>query len=452
MSTQGAREYRPKIHYSPETGWINDPNGLVHEAGTYHLFAQHYPHDTRWGPMHWIHATSEDLLHWQPRGIALSPDEKLGLIFSGSAIIDAGNTSGLGDGVDPMIAVFTHHGETAQQSIASSSDRIAFTQYAGNPVIPNPGLKDFRDPKVFRNDLLNCWSMVLAAGDRVEFYASDDLIAWRKTGEFGAAENLAGGVFECPDLFPLAAPDGSTHWALIASMTGPAEQGGSRTQYFLGEFDGRAFRQHRSFGEVRRIDAGYDNYAAVSFNGAPERLMMGWAASWVYAADTPTGPYCGSMTLARRPMLIDAGRGLRLAFAPVLPAAPGLYPIGSGAALPGETFHLTLRAAGAFEARLVNDRGECLRFGLADGQLYVDRSRAGERAFNRFYDSDLYQATRRPREGDGAMEMELVFDVCIAELFAPREGYAHTALVYPTRPYAWLELDGDASCAIRPLA
>lgn len=125
MSTQGSRDFRPRFHYTPPKGWINDPNGPLYEDGIWHLFAQHYPHDTVWGPMHWIHATSKDLLNWENQGIALSPDERLGLIFSGSAIIDKGNTSGLGRERDPMICMYTHHGDT--NSRASLSPRIACT-------------------------------------------------------------------------------------------------------------------------------------------------------------------------------------------------------------------------------------------------------------------------------------------------------------------------------------
>ena len=154
MTTKANRDYRPATHYAPPYGWTNDPNGLVYEDGTWHLFAQHYPDATHWGPMHWRHAVSEDLLHWKDLGIALYPDEKLGYIFSGSGVIDEGNTSGLGKDRDPMVVMYTHaDGKIQQQSIAFSEDRIHFTPYAGNPVIPDDR-EDFRDPKVFRNPVL----------------------------------------------------------------------------------------------------------------------------------------------------------------------------------------------------------------------------------------------------------------------------------------------------------
>ena len=136
MSTQGIRDFRPEIHFTPATGWINDPNGLVYENGNYHLFAQYYPEPV-WGPMHWCHAVSQDLLHWQHLPVALYPDE-LGTMYSGSAVYDKENTSGFGTQENPpIVAMYTCHGDTEQQCIAYSTDTVNFAKYTGNPVIPN---------------------------------------------------------------------------------------------------------------------------------------------------------------------------------------------------------------------------------------------------------------------------------------------------------------------------
>jgi fructan beta-fructosidase len=173
-------QYRPQFHYSPNENWMNDPNGLVYYKGEYHLFYQYHPHSKIWVPMHWGHAVSKDLLHWEELPIALYPDE-LGQIFSGSAVIDKQNTSGLKTAdEDVMVAIFTHHGEdNEKQSIAYSNDRgRTWTKYKGNPVISNPGLKDFRDPKVFWHVESQKWVMSLACGDRIHFYGSPYLIDW----------------------------------------------------------------------------------------------------------------------------------------------------------------------------------------------------------------------------------------------------------------------------------
>src|SRR3569833_1368022 len=151
-------QYRPQIHFSPQAHWMNDPNGMVYYKGVYHMFYQYYPKATVWGPMHWGHATSTDLVHWNNKPIALYPDS-LGLIFSGSAVVDVNNTSGLGkNGQPPLVAIFTHHdrakekdgkNDTEYDSIAFSIDGgNTWTKYAHNPVIKNPGISDFRDPKV----------------------------------------------------------------------------------------------------------------------------------------------------------------------------------------------------------------------------------------------------------------------------------------------------------------
>jgi len=151
-------QYRPQIHFSPEAHWMNDPNGLVYNDGLYHLFFQYYPDSTVWGPMHWGHATSIDLIHWEQQPIALYPDS-LGYIFSGSAVVDKNNTSGFGtNGKAPIVAIYTSHNVQAERSGRKDAQRqcIAYsldngktwTNYAGNPVIKNPGTIDFRDPKV----------------------------------------------------------------------------------------------------------------------------------------------------------------------------------------------------------------------------------------------------------------------------------------------------------------
>lgn len=458
MSTKSNRDFRPKYHYAPPAGWINDPNGLTYENGTWHLFAQHYPHDTVWGPMHWIHATSTDLLNWEPQGVPLAPDH-LGMIFSGSAVIDEGNTSGLGKEKDPMIAMYTSHGEHEQQSIAFSEDRVNFTPYEGNPVIANDTMPDFRDPKVFRNKILNCWTVVLAAGDHVDFYASKDLIHWEKTGEFGATENTLGGVFECPDLFPLTAPDGSELWVLIASMALPREFGGSRTQYFLGQFDGRTFTETVVSPTAKLIDTGYDNYAAVSFAGAQKPIILGWGTSWCYADKEPTNEFCGVMTYARHVALVNTDEGIRLANIPVTPKFTNMtpaveesvvperkfLPVVSKAKLPGEVFTAHIEAEGAFTLTISNAKGEALRVSLDNEHRFVvDRINSGMRDFHPLFEQGLMGVTVTPRLMKGKVVLDLYFDRMIAEIFADEGTFTNTQLVFPTEPYTEASVIGKA--------
>jgi len=447
MSTQGLRDFRPKYHFSPRKGWINDPNGLAYIDGKYHIFAQHYPYDTVWGPMHWYHAAGEDLLRWEHLPIALEPDE-LGFIFSGSAVLDRENATGFGSPENPpLVAVYTAHGEHEQQCIAWSTDYVSFTKYAGNPVIPNTELRDFRDPKLFAHPE-GGWGLVLAAGDRVFFYRSRDLKTWRKTGEFGPEGNRSGGVWECPDLFPLSHGD-ETLWVLLVSMGANRENHGARTQYFLGRFDGERFICDRPFDAPEFIDGGYDNYAAVTFNGAPRPLLLGWAANHVYATDFPTGEYCCSFTSARELRLLETPLGgLRLA---ALPAAdPYGAELPCTGALPGEVFSLRARGAGAAELRLENEAGQVLRFGVSErGELYLDRRRAGAKDFNADFASDWYSLMSVPRLFDGAWELELRFDRSVAELYADGGSRVLTAVVFPDSPYVRVSAEGKVSLTVR---
>ena len=460
MSTKAYRDFRPFVHFTPKYGWINDPNGLTYENGTWHLFAQHYPDEPIWGPMHWLHATSTDLLHWTEHGIALAPDE-LGMIFSGSAVIDQGNTSGLGQSDNPMVVIYTSHGEHEQQSIAVSDDRFHFTPYAGNPVIPNTEKRNFRDPKVFRNPIRNCWTMVLAAGDRAEFYASQDLIHWTKTGDFGSRENHLNGVFECTDLFPLQAPDGSEVWVLVVSMALHSEFGGGRMQYFLGHFDGDTFTEDAPHSPYI-LDSGYDNYAAVTFFGTEKRIMIGWGSSPSYAPFAPTGDFCCLMTYARELSLVETDSGLRLSSKPITPSFalteisrepmpanlrfPQRYIPKAAGALPGELFHIHVEADEAFDLMLSNDEGEELHILINNEQkLVVDRTRAGLRSFNPVFESGVCSVTSASRNNFGKISLDLYFDRMFVEVFTDNGTVLNSSMVFPKKPYQTATLTGNGT-------
>lgn len=418
MATEGKRDYRPKFHYTPENGWINDPNGLVFDGEKYHLFAQHYPHDTKWGPMHWSHAISSDLIHWEHLPIALYPDP-LGMCFSGSACMKDGKVA----------LMYTSHGDSEQQSVAFSSDNVTFTPCADNPVIVNPGLRDYRDPKLFPNTFLNKFGVAVAAGDHVEFFASDDLVNWEKTGEFSDQAHVSG-IHECPDMFPLTSPDGSTVYCMIASMIVP--EGGNRTQYVLGDFDGKAFALTVPFEEREWLDAGWDNYAGVTYWGTDSRIMIGWASCWKYAHKLPTGAFCGAMTCARELSLMDTDAGLRLAQRPLMDDITGAY--AHSDKLPSETFRIRLRAEGDFTLKLANSAGEELVISLSGNEYSIDRTNSGECGDAAELLTECGIASRKRYIG-GAVEMDILFDVSLLEVFADGGSYASTTAVFPTVPY-----------------
>lgn len=322
--------FRPGFHFSPPSNWANDPNGLVYYEGSYHLFYQYHPYSSKWGPMHWGHAISDDLIHWQHAPIAMFPDEH-GAIFSGCCVVDWNNSSGLFEDSHGLIAIFTHadaNPETGQprqrQSLAYSSDKgQTWHKYDGNPVLTENELIDFRDPKVFWHPQSKRWVMVLVAGDRARFYGSENLREWSLTGEFGKGEGSHDGVWECPDLFELPIDDtGLSKWVLIISIgDNPNCPEGSRTQYFIGEFDGNTFINDNPADHIMWLDHGRDNYAGVTWSDIPEqdgrRVIIGWMSNWKYANETPTDSWRGAMTLPRVLSLTKQGEDVTLTQMPV---------------------------------------------------------------------------------------------------------------------------------------
>lgn len=330
--------YRPHFHFTPEKNWMNDPNGMFYLNGKYHLFFQHYPESNVWGPMHWGHATSADMVNWEEKPIALYPDS-LGYIFSGSAVVDFNNTSGFGqEGKPPIVAIFTHHDmekEKAQQidvetqSIAYSLDEgLTWIKYSDNPVISNPNIRDFRDPKVFWHQASEKWIMVLAAHDRVMIYGSINLKDWKYLSEFGQEVGNHDGVWECPDLFQLPVQGTDTmKYVLLVSNTRNEPNSGSATQYFVGEFDGTAFQMDSNFADALEkeenfwMDFGKDNYAGVSWHNAQsesgQKYLIGWMSNWEYATKVPTYNWRSAMTIVRKLSLHNNCGTYRLVSEPV---------------------------------------------------------------------------------------------------------------------------------------
>ncbi|WP_052144536.1 glycoside hydrolase family 32 protein [Halalkalibacter okhensis] len=316
-----SEQFRPQFHFSPKENWMNDPNGLVYYKGEYHLFYQYHPDSTIWGPMHWGHAVSKDLIHWEELPIALYPDE-LGQIFSGSAVVDKDNTSGLrtSEEEDVIVAIFTHHGEdNEKQSIAYSNDRgRSWTKYKENPVIANPGIKDFRDPKVFWHNETNKWVMSLACGDEIQFYRSPNLIEWEFLSSFGKKYGAHGGVWECPDLIEMEVKgENEKKWVLIVSINPGGPNGGSVVQYFIGDFDGKTFTCDDSNETVRWADPGRDFYAAVSWSNVEKPVWIGWMSNWQYANEVPTSPWRSAMSVPREISLAKMSEGYKLIQKPI---------------------------------------------------------------------------------------------------------------------------------------
>jgi fructan beta-fructosidase len=314
--------HRPILHYSVPHGWMNDPNGLIFENGWYHLFYQHYPDGLQFGPMHWGHARSCDLLHWETLPIALYPD-KNGVTFSGSVVADTQNTAGFAkDQTTPLVAVYTSHKDvdgqvTQSQSLAFSYDSgYTFEKYAKNPVL-GCNLRDFRDPKVIWHEESKQWVMPLAAGRKVMLYGSKNLRDWNYLSTFESKNPTPEGIWECPDLHLIQAEDGSYHWVLLVSVNVPDESCFG-IQYFIGNFDGRMFHSETPEQDILMLDFGIDNYAAVTFNGVSDRvILIGWMNCWYYGDRIPASTFRGSMTIPRELKLRHTTSGWRLLQQPV---------------------------------------------------------------------------------------------------------------------------------------
>lgn len=438
---------RPAYHFTPPVGWMNDPNGLVQHQGRWHLFYQHHPHSLVWGPMHWGHASSANLLTWQHHPVALAPDE-LGAIFSGS-VVPAGPGR--------LAALFTHHhmgtGLEAQGLATSGDAGLRWAKHPGNPVLANPGLKDFRDPKLLWWEAESCWLMALAAGDHVRFYRSADLLAWAELGRFGPGHGTGGGVWECPDLFTLPAPGGGQRWVLLLSLTSGAPNGGSGTRYFIGHFDGQQFTPEHQ--DVRWLDHGPDNYAGVTWAGTgARRTWVGWMNNWHYAREVPASTWRGAMALPRELALVAQGGALHLASPPAPECgATGWQPapahdLGALVAASGFRLGLTVPATQGFTLTLANPAGDRLVLGLdtQENSYYIDRRGAGQVAFA----PGFALRARAPRVATTAWaEVELWCDHGSVELFGDGGLANLTALVFPHQPWRLAELSTPATSAHR---
>lgn len=303
-------ENKPVVHYSPNYGWMNDPNGLFYDRKekVWHLYFQYNPNDTVWGlPLYWGHATSKDLSVWEEHPAPIGPDNDNDGIFSGSAVVDRNNTSGFFDeSVHPeqrVVAIYTlHTSEKQTQDIAYSLDGgYTFTKYEQNPVL-DVNSTQFRDPKVFWHESTKQWIMVLAKSQefKIQIYGSPNLKLWTLHSNFSSG--LYGFQYECPGLIQV--PIGNStelKWVMFLAINPGMPLGGSANQYFVGDFDGYTFTPDDT--QTRLQDYGKDFYAFQTFSDVPEEmgvLGIAWASNWQYANKVPTKSWRSSMSLVRQ--------------------------------------------------------------------------------------------------------------------------------------------------------
>jgi len=398
---------------------------------------------------------SEDLFRWEHLPVALFPDD-LGAIFSGSAVIDKNNKAGFGE--NAMIAIYTSAGEKQAQSLAYSTDKgRSFKKYAKNPIIPNPGINDFRDPKVFWHEESEKWVMSLATYNSITFYGSANLLEWTRLSAFEYFEGLPFGVWECPDLISMEY-NGVEKWVLIVSTNG-APNGGTGTQYFIGDFNGNEFIPDAAPYPLW-LDYGKDNYAGVTWSNEPQdrNILMGWLSNWEYAGQTPTSMFRGVMTLPRE-LFLDTHPDGHLIVGSKIVDEINVISENEEALFDGQVtndVNLDLDAPDAYELnvsisgfsssgnilKLQNSNGDVVTIGydMERGELIFDRTDSGTSDFSSSFSKSIENPVDFHEE---ILNLQIIVDQSSVEIFVNGGLSSQTNLVFPEEIYDELVLTGE---------
>ena len=430
-------QYRPVYHHTPAYGWMNDPNGMFYKDGVWNLYFQHNPYGSQWENMTWGHSTSTDLVHWKFQGDPVQPDA-LGTVFSGSAVVDKENTSGFGKGA--VIALYTSAGESQTQSMVYSTDNgKTFTKYEGNPVITS-NVPDFRDPHMFWNEDIKKWNMILAAGQHMEIYTSDNLKDWKLESSFGETYGNHGGVWECPDLMKMKVRGTDKEkWMLICNINPGGPFGGSATQYFIGDFDGHKFTCESKPEVTKWMDYGKDHYATVTFDNAPEgrRVAIAWMSNWQYANQVPTLQYRSGNSIPRDLGLFEYKGETYCSVVP----SPEMTAARSKKATKSlsESCEMVVNLKGNSTITLSNDNGEkvVMLYDAKAETFSMDRTKSGKMDFS----NDFAATTKAPTYGK-ISQLRIFIDKSSIEVFDAEGKMAMTNLVFPTKPYNKVTVKG----------
>ncbi len=493
FDTTNTDYYRPSYHFTPLYGWMNDPNGMVYKDGEYHLYFQYNPYGSKWGNMHWGHAVSKDLIHWEHLDPAIARDP-VGHIFSGSSVLDKRNTAGYGK--NAIIALYTNnsvnHDEVQCMAYSTDNGRT-FTKYGGNPVLtPFDGLKDFRDPKVFWYEKGKCWYMIVSADKEMRLYKSKNLKKWDYVSAFGKGIGQQPCQYECPDFFqlPVNGDKKNMKWVMTMNINPGCWFGGSATEYFVGDFDGKNFTCPDA-NDVKWLDWGKDHYATVTFSNTGDRVLaMTWMSNWQYANLTPFKQNRGANGLPRELKLYEQN-GKYYVSEDVAPEAYALRKdtkeLGDADVTAENAKEYSAVAAnmnGAFEIEadvtpdengiagieISNNKRErtLIYFDMKQGKVVMDRTESGltdfgkqaephdiEKAWDKQraaegkqpariensinYKNDFALATWAPlslcENGKKTYHVDIFVDKSSVELFVDNGRIAMTNLVFPVAPY-----------------
>jgi fructan beta-fructosidase len=451
--------WRPQYHFTPPRNFMNDPNGTVFYKGEYHLFYQYNPKGNVWGHMSWGHAISRDMVHWQNLPVALHEIPGEYMVYSGSAVVDWNNTSGLCQNPDPqdgscLIAIYTAaHKERQNQNLAFSNDRgRSWTNYSRNPVA-DLDAADFRDPNVFWYAPQHKWVMVAALADQrmVVILDSPDLQHWTKRSMFGPAGDIAG-QWECPGLIELPVDDtNEKRWVLLINRNPGAPAGGTGVRYVIGKFDGTKFTSDASDSTILWADWGKDFYATNTWNDMPKsdgrRVWIGWFSNWQYANTEPTMLWRGAQSIPRSLTLRRYADGLRLVQSPIRELqslrrqrrrlvnlrVPDINQAIRKGGLKGEVYELKveLESGQADEVGLRLRKGKdeetLIGFDAAHSEVFIDRTRSGELSFSK----DFPGRHTAKLEKNTRVKLHLFVDRSSVELFANDGERVLSDRIYP---------------------
>ena len=437
FDTTNREQYRPLYHHTPAYGWMNDPNGMFFKDGVWHLYFQHNPYGSQWENMTWGHSTSTDLIHWTFQGDPVQPDA-WGSIFSGSSVVDKNNTAGFGE--NAIVALYTSAGENQTQSMAYSTDNgKTFTKYDGNPIITS-NVPDFRDPHMFWNEDIKKWNMILAAGQQMNIYSSDNLKDWKFESSFGAEYGSHGGVWECPDLMKMKVRGTDKEkWMLVCNINPGGPSGGSATQYFVGDFDGHKFTCESKPEVTKWMDYGKDHYATVTFDNAPNgrHVALAWMSNWQYANQVPTLQYRSANSIPRDLGLFEYKGNTYCSVTPSeeITAARSKKPSKSLS----EACEMVVNLKGDATITLSNSKGEkvVMTYKAKDETFSMDRTLSGKTDFS----SDFAAITTAPVYGK-MNKLRIFIDKSSIEVFDNYGKMAMTNLVFPTKPYDKVTIKG----------
>ncbi|MBR2887065.1 MAG: DUF4980 domain-containing protein [Bacteroidales bacterium] len=428
FNTQNRERFRPEFHHTPVYGWMNDPNGMFYLDGVYHLYYQWNPYGSTWENMTWGHSTSKDLVNWTAEKPVLFPDA-LGAIFSGSCVVDKNNTAGFGK--NAIVAFYTSAGRNQVQSMAYSTDGgYTFTKYDQNPVLIGD-CPDFRDPKVFWNSEAGFWNMILAAGQEMRIYSSKNLKEWKFESSFGAGYGAHGGVWECPDLMKI-----DNKWVLICNINPGGIFGGSATQYFVGDFDGKRFTTNQK--ATLWLDYGKDHYATVTFFNAPynRRIALAWMSNWQYANNVPTNQFRSANSVPRDLGMFAVDGNY---YCSAKPSPELLKMRGSAIKTPSETCEIVVDIKKDTKITLSNSRNEyvTISYDKTTGVLKFDRTHSGDCSF-----SPDFAAETSVKVPGGSRQLRIFIDRCSIEVFDSEGKAVMTNLVFPSEYYSTIAATG----------